>query len=95
MKDFWDVRFLIKEFDFDGALLQKAIRATFAARQTSVPQTFPTALTDAFRRKTFDRRQLDGVHQAQQDYIGHRLFSRFGKSARIFRAAHRSGSPKC
>lgn len=48
MKDFWDVRFLIKEFDFDGALLQKAIRATFAARQTSVPQTFPTALTDAF-----------------------------------------------
>ncbi|MGI8494909.1 MAG: nucleotidyl transferase AbiEii/AbiGii toxin family protein [Pyrinomonadaceae bacterium] len=48
MKDFWDVRFLIKEFDFDGALLQKAIRATFAARQTSVPQTFPTDLTDAF-----------------------------------------------
>ena len=48
MKDFWDVRFLIKEFDFDGALLQKAVRATFAARQTSVPQTFPTALTDAF-----------------------------------------------
>lgn len=48
MKDFWDVRFLIKEFDFDGALLQKAVRATFAARQTSVPQIMPTALTDAF-----------------------------------------------
>lgn len=48
MKDFWDVRFLIKEFDFDGILLQKAIRATFAARQTSLPQTVPIALTDAF-----------------------------------------------
>lgn len=48
MKDFWDVQFLVKEFDFDGALLQKAIRATFAARQTVMPQTLPVALTEAF-----------------------------------------------
>lgn len=50
MKDFWDVQFLIKNFDFDGALLQKAIRATFAARATVFPQTLPIALTDAFVR---------------------------------------------
>lgn len=48
MKDFWDVRYLIKEFEFDGALLQKAIRATFESRQTPMPQNLPTALTDDF-----------------------------------------------
>lgn len=48
MKDFWDVQFLIKQFEFDGALLQKALRATFAARLTVFPQTLPIALTDAF-----------------------------------------------
>lgn len=48
MKDFWDVQFLIRNFDFDGALLQKAIRATFAARATVFPQTLPIALTDVF-----------------------------------------------
>lgn len=48
MKDFWDVQFLIKEFNFDGALLQKAIRATFAARATAIPQALPIALTDTF-----------------------------------------------
>jgi predicted nucleotidyltransferase component of viral defense system len=49
MKDFWDVQFLIKNFSFDGALLQKAIKATFANRQTAVPQSLPVALTDVFR----------------------------------------------
>ena len=48
MKDFWDVRYLTKEFDFDGALLQKAIRATFTSRQTSFPKDLPVALTDDF-----------------------------------------------
>lgn len=48
MKDFWDVQFLIKEFSFDGELLQKAIRATFVRRQTAVPRAVPTALTEIF-----------------------------------------------
>lgn len=48
MKDFWDVRFLIKNFSFEGELLQKAIRATFANRQTAVPQDLPVALTEVF-----------------------------------------------
>lgn len=48
MKDFWDINYLIKEFDFDGALLQKAVRATFDSRQTAFPKDLPIALTDAF-----------------------------------------------
>lgn len=48
MKDFWDVNYLIKEFDFDQKLLQKAIRATFRHRQTPMPEKLPVALTDEF-----------------------------------------------
>lgn len=33
MKDFWDLRYLIKEFEFEGKLLQQAIRKTFANRK--------------------------------------------------------------
>ncbi len=48
MKDFWDISYLIKEFEFDGALLQRAIKATFTTRQTPLPQNLPLALTDEF-----------------------------------------------
>lgn len=48
MKDFWDIAYLIKEFEFDGELLQRAIRATFTTRQTPLPQNLPLALTDEF-----------------------------------------------
>jgi len=48
MKDFWDLRVLTSEFEFDGELLQKAIRATFERRQTAFPEKLPTALTEEF-----------------------------------------------
>jgi predicted nucleotidyltransferase component of viral defense system len=48
MKDFWDLDYLIREFDFDGKLLQKAIRATFANRRTVLPKELPVALTNDF-----------------------------------------------
>lgn len=52
MKDFWDVQFLIKNFSFEGELLQKAIRATFANRQTAIPEKLPVALTDTFTKNS-------------------------------------------
>lgn len=52
MKDFWDVQFLIKSFEFEGELLQKAIRATFANRQTAVPEKLPVALTETFTKSS-------------------------------------------
>jgi len=47
MKDFHDVWFLAHRFEFDGPTLRKAIEATFARRQTNLPQS-PEAFTEAF-----------------------------------------------
>jgi hypothetical protein len=48
MKDFWDLNYLIKYLEFDGKLLQNAVRNTFANRQRKLPQELPVALTDNF-----------------------------------------------
>lgn len=48
MKDFWDLQLMVSEFEFDGAILQEAIQATFARRQTVFPTQAPLALTDEF-----------------------------------------------
>jgi len=55
MKDFHDLLFLSRRFDFDGALLHRAIAATFARRGTSLegelyPFT-PAYINDAERQK--------------------------------------------
>jgi hypothetical protein len=49
MKDFWDIRFLSRQFDFDGKTLAAAITETFAARATNIT-TEPAAFSDAFIR---------------------------------------------
>ena len=48
MKDFYDVQRLAASFDFDGAALVRAIRATFARRRTPVPAGEPAALERGF-----------------------------------------------
>jgi predicted nucleotidyltransferase component of viral defense system len=48
MKDFFDVWYLARTFEFDEAVLREAIRATFARRQTPIPDTMPVALTTTF-----------------------------------------------
>jgi hypothetical protein len=49
MKDFWDIRLLSRQFDFDGKTLATAIAETFATRHTIVPAD-PVAFTEAFIR---------------------------------------------
>jgi len=44
MKDFYDVAVLGRDFDFDGELLTRAIRATFERRKTPLPVSLPVAL---------------------------------------------------
>jgi Nucleotidyl transferase AbiEii toxin, Type IV TA system len=48
MKDFYDVWFLSRRFEFDGETLVQAIRATFDRRKTKLPTSVPLALTQEF-----------------------------------------------
>ena len=48
MKDFYDLWMLSREFDFDGATLAMAIRATFGRRRTPLPKDLPPALGEEF-----------------------------------------------
>jgi len=48
MKDFFDIWFLSRTFEFEEATFGAAIRATFARRQTPLPDEVPVALTTAF-----------------------------------------------
>lgn len=48
MKDFYDVHHLAASFEFDGEMLLRAIRATFARRGTPLPDEEPVALTRSF-----------------------------------------------
>jgi predicted nucleotidyltransferase component of viral defense system len=57
MKDFYDVWALSKTFTFDPERLSRAIRATFARRNTMVPTEKPDALTEAFAADTSKQRQ--------------------------------------
>ena len=48
MKDFFDLWVLLHDTTLDDAELQRAVEATFARRQTAMPATLPTGLSDAF-----------------------------------------------
>jgi len=48
MKDFYDLWVLAREYEFEGAILLQAIKATFSRRQTAVPEQTPLALTADF-----------------------------------------------
>jgi predicted nucleotidyltransferase component of viral defense system len=48
MKDFFDIHFLLRHVDFDGAVLVQAVKATFNRRKTPIPTRPPMALTREF-----------------------------------------------
>lgn len=48
MKDFYDLRVLAQEIEFDGSNLSNAIKATFDRRGTRIPNDQPTAFTEEF-----------------------------------------------
>lgn len=48
MKDYFDLWILANHSDFDGAVLSRAIRATFERRHTYIPSGIPIGLTDEF-----------------------------------------------
>jgi hypothetical protein len=48
MKDFYDLWFLSRRFDFNGDILHDAVHATFRRRQTALGNKLPFPLTDEF-----------------------------------------------
>lgn len=60
MKDFYDIAVLARDYDFDGELLARAIRATFERRQTPFPTSPPVALTADFAEDATKKTQWSG-----------------------------------
>ncbi len=52
MKDYLDLSVLTEREQLDVSMLARAIRATFARRQTAIPSVWPIGLTDTFSADT-------------------------------------------
>ncbi len=59
MKDYHDIWTLCREFEFDGEVLSKAVRATFRRRRTAIPVEIPTALAPEFYADPSKQRQWE------------------------------------
>ena len=57
MKDFYDIWILSRSFSFGNDRLARAIAATFARRETQIPEDLPDALTLAFAADEQKQRQ--------------------------------------
>jgi Nucleotidyl transferase AbiEii toxin, Type IV TA system len=68
MRDFYDIWSLSRLHAFEGDRLPRAIAATFARRNTTIPTEPPDALTVAFAEDVSKQRQwsafLDGIEVA-------------------------------
>jgi len=60
MKDFYDLFVLASQFSFEGALLSRAIQATFERRRTPLPERAALALTPDFAKDPAKQRQWSG-----------------------------------
>ena len=63
LKDFYDLRHLAAHFDFEGALLCRALTATLERRGTNVPALPPPALTADFYGDTDRARQWRAFYE--------------------------------
>ena len=57
MKDFFDLWVLAEYSDFDGAVLVRAVAATFERRRTVIPQSVPIGLSDEFSTDALKQKQ--------------------------------------
>jgi predicted nucleotidyltransferase component of viral defense system len=57
MKDLYDIWVLSRAYEFTGDRLARAIKATFARRNTQIPRELPDALSSAFANDPAKQRQ--------------------------------------
>ena len=69
MKDFHDILTLSREFSFDGAILSKAIKKTFAVRNTEMPAEMPIALTAEFFDDPNKKKQWMAFHRKNRGFV--------------------------
>lgn len=60
MKDFYDLWTMSETMTFAGSILVQAITATFQRRRTSIPESIPIALTQAFAKDATKQAQWKG-----------------------------------
>ena len=59
MKDYYDVWMLTESFEREPQRMRRAIKATFARRNTEIPASVPDGLSDAFAADAGKQRQWD------------------------------------
>jgi predicted nucleotidyltransferase component of viral defense system len=57
MKDYYDLWFMSRRFEFAGSVLAPAIRATFTRRETAIPKSTPIGLTAEYGKDASHARQ--------------------------------------
>jgi predicted nucleotidyltransferase component of viral defense system len=57
MKDYYDLWFMSRRFEFAGSVLASAIRATFTRRETAIPTSMPIGLTGEYGKDASHARQ--------------------------------------
>lgn len=60
MKDYYDIWFLSKNFEFEGNKLQQAIKETFKKRRTDIPKEISLALSEEFIQDKNKQKQWNG-----------------------------------
>lgn len=66
LKDYYDVIAISRRFDTEGAVLVRAIRATFERRGTPIPGDIPPAVVDAFASDLERQAQWGGYLRRQR-----------------------------
>lgn len=69
MKDFYDILTLSREFSFDGAILSKAIKKTFAVRNTHLPAEMPMALAAEYFNDPDKKKQWTAFHRKNRGFV--------------------------
>lgn len=57
MKDYYDIWYISRHSNIDGAILSKSISATFKRRKTELPESLPEGLGDGFASDNAKQRQ--------------------------------------
>lgn len=75
MKDFYDILFISRKFEFKGQLLKKAIEATFKRRQTFISEEIPFAFSQEFTQDSKRQKAWQAFLNRNQLGVGKEKFS--------------------